>query len=388
MPPTIFLGTTTPELQECRQKVREALAKFLPDSVVMNADGWDGSSSEEKHLANILACDFFVCILGYCYGNQFHWRGKSVVEVEYDFARQQHKDCLVYEATDSFLIPAHLHERDDRWLKQVELRRRINSTSPPQTFASSAQLALNIARTLLAWKSGPAPYERPIGTENNLNIGRIDEISADPHPSPADIHETPLASPPDSVGNLTPARQPGSDRHKIALISLASPDETPSISEMFRSILEALDRSENRTRFEAKQYLAARMDDIYRCLMGLRPHIVHLVGLNNHEHPILPTTLGRLISILKDNIRCVILDGGWTEQYGEAVAQHIDCAIVVPESLPRPTVDNFTAAFYQALGFRRDLKTAYELGCLFVPDDADKPHLCPKSDRDPATIFF
>lgn len=388
MPQIIFLGTTTPELQECRQKVLEALAQFLPDSTVANAEGWDGSQSEEEHLANILACDFFVCILGYCYSNQFHQQGKSVVEVEYDFARQQHKDCLVYEAADSFLIPAHLHERDDRWLKQVELRRRINSTSPPQTFVSSAQLALNIARTLLAWKSGPAPYQRPFGTENNPNIGRIDEISADSRSSLADIHETPLASPPDSVDNLTLARQPGSDKHKIALISLASSDEEPSISKMFRSIIEVLNQSEYRERFKAEQYLAARMEDIRRCLMSLHPHILHLVGLNNDEHPILPTTLGRLISLLKDNIRCVILDGGWTEQYGEAVAEHIDCAIVVPESLPRSIANDFTAAFYQALGFRRDLKTAYELGCLFVPDDADKPYLCAKSDRDPAKIGF
>jgi hypothetical protein len=97
MPPIIFLGTTTPELQECRQKVLEALAQSLPDSTVANAEGWDGSQSEEEHLAKILTCHFFVCILGYCYSNQFHQRGKSVVEVEFDFARRHHKDSVVHE---------------------------------------------------------------------------------------------------------------------------------------------------------------------------------------------------------------------------------------------------------------------------------------------------
>jgi hypothetical protein len=250
-------------------------------------------------------------------------------------------------------------------------------------------LALNLARTIRDWGSGPAVYERPIGTANNPNIERsIDKISADSRSSLADIHETPLASPPESVDNLTPSRQPGSDRYRIALISLALQDATLLIPEMFRSINEALERSEYGKRFDRQQYPAARIEDVHRCLMGLHPHIVHLVGLNDYEHPVLPTTLGRLISLLKDNIRCVILDGGWTEDYGKAIAEHIDCAIVVPKSLPRPIANAFTASFYEALGFRRDLKTAYELGCLFVPEDKDKPYLCVMHGQDPAKINF
>ena len=70
--------------------------------------------------------------------------------------------------------------------------------------------------------------------------------------------------------------------------------------------------------------------------------------------------------MLKDNIRCVVLNACYSEGQAEAIAQHIDCVVGMSRAISDPAAMGFATAFYQALGYGRDVKTAFDLGCAQI----------------------
>jgi hypothetical protein len=94
---------------------------------------------------------------------------------------------------------------------------------------------------------------------------------------------------------------------------------------------------------------------------------------------------------LKDNIRCVILNACYSEQQAGAIAEHIDCVIGMTEAIGDKAAISFASAFYQALGYGRDVKTAFDLGCVQIGLEDLEEHDIPvlKSiSADPGQIVF
>lgn len=110
-----------------------------------------------------------------------------------------------------------------------------------------------------------------------------------------------------------------------------------------------------------------------------------------NSHPVSPRALSQVFSILKDNIRCVVLNACYSEQQAQAIAQHIDCVIGMSNAIGDPAAISFATAFYQALGYGRSIKTAFDLGCAQVDienlSEQDTPKLV-ATVRDPITITF
>ena len=150
-----------------------------------------------------------------------------------------------------------------------------------------------------------------------------------------------------------------------------------------RAIDQALRRSEFGDQFDLRQHWAVRLDDLQGLLMRHRPDIVHFSGhgsLDNEimleddsrkRHPVPPEALSRVFSVLKDRIRCVVLNSCCSELQAKAIAEHIDSVVgmtnVVGDpaasSIGDPAAISFAAAFYEALGYGKDVKTAFEVGC-------------------------
>jgi hypothetical protein len=76
--------------------------------------------------------------------------------------------------------------------------------------------------------------------------------------------------------------------------------------------------------------------------------------------------LSKLFKVLKDNIRCVILNACYSAPQAEAIAQNIDCFIGMSKAIGDKSAICFSVAFYQAIGYGRDIKTAFDLGCLQI----------------------
>lgn len=197
------------------------------------------------------------------------------------------------------------------------------------------------------------------------------------------------------------ALSPGETRSKqkrmsktIRILFLAAnPKDTfpLRLDEEIREIDSALRQAEFRDTFDIKQHWALRVTDLSGYLLRHQPDIVHFSGhgstaseiiledTSGKSHPVSPRALSRVFAVLKDNVRCVVLNACYSEQQALAVAQHIDCVVGMSKAIGDVAAISFAKAFYQALGYGRSVKTAFDLGCAQIDlenlDEQDIPKL-------------
>jgi hypothetical protein len=188
--------------------------------------------------------------------------------------------------------------------------------------------------------------------------------------------------------------KPRIESNKIKILFLAAnPKDTDRLrlDEEARSIQEALRKSEFRDVYDFRQEWAVRIGDLQEHLLRHQPHIVHFSGHGSSSNGIIledmegcsrrvsERALGNLFSVLKDNIRCVVLNACYSESQAQAIAKNIDCVIGMSRQISDPAAIQFATAFYRALGFGRNVRTAFELGCSQIDlaglDEQDTPKL-------------
>lgn len=181
---------------------------------------------------------------------------------------------------------------------------------------------------------------------------------------------------------------------KVNVLFLAANPKDSSqlrLDEEIRSIDLALRQAEFRDKFDIKQHWAVRVADIQGYLLRHQPDIVHFSGHGSasseiiledsigNSHAVTHRALSQLFSVLKDNIRCVILNACYSETQAQAIAKHVDCVIGMTNAIGDQAAISFAAAFYQALGYGRNVKDAFELGCVQIDlenlDEQDTPKL-------------
>ncbi len=170
-----------------------------------------------------------------------------------------------------------------------------------------------------------------------------------------------------------------------------------------RAIDQALRLAEFRDSFDLRQHWAVRVADLQGLLLRHRPDIVHFSGHGSQDNeivledqtgrsqPVPARALTQLFSVLKDNVRCVVLNACYSGVQAQAIAQHIDCVVGMSDAIGDQAAISFAAAFYQALGYGRDVKTAFDLGCVQIDmenlRDQDVPQLL-ATKRSPSEIFL
>lgn len=189
------------------------------------------------------------------------------------------------------------------------------------------------------------------------------------------------------------------------LFLAANPKDTSSLrlDEEIRGIDIALRGADFRDRFDIKQQWAVRVADLQNHLLRYKPDIVHFSGhgssaseivledITGKSHVVPARALSQVFSILKDNIRCVVLNACYSQQQAQAIAEHIDCVIGMSQAIGDVAAVSFAVAFYQALGYGRNVKTAFDLGCSEIDlehlNEQDTPQLLTKI-ADPTKITF
>ncbi len=170
-----------------------------------------------------------------------------------------------------------------------------------------------------------------------------------------------------------------------------------------RGIDQALRQSDFRDKFEIKQHWAVRVVDLQSCLLRHKPDIVHFSGHGSPSNEIMfedidgdsqsvsSLAVSQLFSVLKDNIRCVVLNACYSEQQALAIAKHIDCVIGMSKAIGDSAAVSFAVAFYQALGYGRNVKAAFDLGCVQINleslNEQDTPKLL-AFNSNPQEIVF
>lgn len=192
---------------------------------------------------------------------------------------------------------------------------------------------------------------------------------------------------------------------KILFLAANPKDTDPlRLSEEIRTIDEKLRSAHFRERFELEQHWAVRIGDIQEFLLRHNPHVVHFSGHGSHtgeillednvgnSAPVSERALSNLFRILKDNIRCVVLNACWSTSQAEAIAEEIECVVGMTRQISDVAAIQFAGSFYQGLGFARSIQTSFDLATNSIDlnnlNEIDTPQLVTKTGVEAAQVYL
>ena len=164
------------------------------------------------------------------------------------------------------------------------------------------------------------------------------------------------------------------------LFLAANPEDTVRLrlDAEIREIDEALRKAEFRDDFEIVQHGAVRPTDLQGLLLRHKPKIVHFSGHGTDSGEIILedssagssavplNALEKLFSVLGSEIKCVVLNACYSEAQAKAIAKHVPYVVGMANAIEDRAAIAFATAFYQALGYGKDIQTAYQLGCAQI----------------------
>ena len=194
-------------------------------------------------------------------------------------------------------------------------------------------------------------------------------------------------------------------KQKILFLAANPTDETRlALDKECREIESKIRASEHRDSLELLTKWAVRPNDLLQYLHQHSPHIVHFSGhgsaseelilLDAHDEakPVSKEALKQLFTTLKDNIRVVVLNACFSLPQAKAITEVIDCAVGMNQAIGDVAAITFAAAFYQAIGFGRSIKVAFESGKAAllldgIPEE-NTPVLLVRVGVDPDKVFL
>jgi hypothetical protein len=168
----------------------------------------------------------------------------------------------------------------------------------------------------------------------------------------------------------------GKSKPITILFLAANPKETVSLrlGEEVREIEFKILLAQKKDQLILKNKGAVRAGDLQLYLNQERPTIVHFSGHGAEDGSIIledsaglpkavpPEALTRMFEVLKDNVRCVVLNACFSLEQARAIAQHIDCVIGMSSSISDEAAIAFSSAFYLGLSSERSVKNAFDQG--------------------------
>jgi hypothetical protein len=166
---------------------------------------------------------------------------------------------------------------------------------------------------------------------------------------------------------------------KILFLAANPRDMDPlQLGKESRAIDKALRMSPYRDRFMLADHFAVQVSDLQELLLRYEPHIVHfsghgtetseilLVNDDDYAQPVTAEQLANLFRHFAGKVRCVVLNSCFSDLQANHIASVVDCVIGIPDALSDTTAIAFSSAFYRALGYGKDVKTALDLACTDV----------------------
>jgi CHAT domain-containing protein len=189
-----------------------------------------------------------------------------------------------------------------------------------------------------------------------------------------------------TLQNLTmiPSRQPERRKNegKISVLFLAADPTNEArlrLGEELREIQEKLLYiAKHRDNFLLDQRMSVRPTDVSQALLDVEPKVVHFSGhgsaagelcfenKNGQIQRIEPETLAALFEQFSDHVECVILNACYSEPQAKAISQHIKYVIGMNKAIGDRAAIAFSIGFYQALGAKRSIEEAFQLGKVQV----------------------
>lgn len=171
-----------------------------------------------------------------------------------------------------------------------------------------------------------------------------------------------------------------------------------------RIIDSQLYRASLRNRFELIQCWEAQASELPGLLLRHQPQILHFSGhgmdgrLNfrgpdGTAMPADPSTIAAIFGVIK-GVRCVVLNACHSSEQGEKLAEYVDTVIGMVGDVEDHDARQFSAGFYEALGYGRTIAEAYVLGGINTGLSSgafghrDLAYLYSREGVDPASIAW
>ncbi len=190
------------------------------------------------------------------------------------------------------------------------------------------------------------------------------------------------------------------------LFLAANPTDTDPLrlGEEVRTIDERLREADYRDQLDLVPHFAVRLEDLSKSLLRYKPHLVHFSGHGSPSGAIIledasgqssevsPKALGDLFGILRENLRCVVLNACYSATQAKEVTDGIDCVIGTTRRISDPAAIRFAGGFYTGLGYGKSIATAFALGQneidLAALGEADTPKLVTREGVDASSILL
>ena len=164
------------------------------------------------------------------------------------------------------------------------------------------------------------------------------------------------------------------------LILVANPTNASRLrlDEEVREIDEGLRRANKREEFKLEERWAVRPRDIQRAMLDTNPQIVHFSGHGTGDEGLVfedetgqtklvnGLALAELFSLFAEQVKCVVLNGCYSEAQANVIAQHIPYVIGMNKAIGDKAAIEFAVGFYDALGAGKSVEFAYKFGCAAV----------------------
>lgn len=222
-----------------------------------------------------------------------------------------------------------------------------------------------------------------------------------------DKAKTTISSKDAANGSVSPQTHPSIHMTKSKILFLAANPigiTLLALEKESQEIEEKIRASDHRDHLELLTKWAVRPGDLLQYLNQHRPHVIHfsghgspneeliLMGDYDQPKPISKAALKQLFTTLKDNIRVVVLNACFSRPQAEAIIEVIDCAIGMNKAIGDKAAIKFATAFYQAVGFGRSVKDAFDSGKTAlmlegIPEEKT-PELLVRKGVNPSTVFL
>lgn len=160
------------------------------------------------------------------------------------------------------------------------------------------------------------------------------------------------------------------------MTKLALPKEAQEIDDRLRA-------TDFRDVFHVEQQWEVRAGALPGKIMRFKPQILHFSGHGDDRGelifqdrsgtavPAKPEMIDRLFSLLGQGIKCVVLNACYSAAQAEMISRYVDVVIGMPQAIRDEDAISFAGAFYEALGYGKDVYTAFELAKLGIEFDRD-----------------
>ncbi len=151
------------------------------------------------------------------------------------------------------------------------------------------------------------------------------------------------------------------EKERLRILFLASDPTNASKLHLGKELQEVRNRLADNRYFEIKDHWAVKPDDVIQTIVEYKPHIVHFSGHGEETgelcfedeqgkvKPIAPDALANLFELVKENVKCVVVNTCYSERQAKAISQYVPVVIGTMKEISDSAAIKFSTGFYTAL---------------------------------------